>query len=177
MWAKQGCTPARNLTRKGNGSHYTFRIWGLFNCVQNLTLYFTKINVHLILRRSYTSFKLLLRCRFHSKTLREFLISLLELPNPHTWTPRLFVKLQPAVAVVPAYGFCTLKLILCIQRQREKLLLFFRMSLCVLPALFTLYEYYKSACLHAVANAEYRLQYFIITLYWCISDPPSWFRN
>jgi len=74
--------------------------------------------------------------------------------------------------VVPVYGFCTLKLILCIQRdrEREKLLLFFRMSLCVLPALFTLYEHYKFACLHAVANAKYKLQYFIITFQYTYTD-------
>jgi len=119
MWAKQDCRPARYLSRKGNGNHYTFRIWGHLNSVQNLRNYSTKIN-HLILRCSYTSFKLLLRSRFLSKTPREFLISLLELPNPHKWTPRLFVKLQPAVAVVPVYGFCTLNFILCTERERER---------------------------------------------------------
>jgi len=66
MWAKQECRPARYLSRKGNGSHYIFRMWGHFNSVRNLTNYVTKINFHLILRCSYASFKFLLRSRFLS---------------------------------------------------------------------------------------------------------------
>ena len=55
-------------------------------------------------------------------------------------------------------------------RERERNCFVFFLCHCAFYQRYSHYEYYKFAYLYAVANAKYRLQYFIITFQYTYTD-------